>query len=324
MMVPYSEPVADRKASVIETRPMAFDIRLAALAVATAALGACSAPLSVNLTDTPVDDATSVVIDFTGVDLHNTNGSTFSVKFPSPLQIDLLTLQNGLTGALLQNESVPAGKYDSIQLHVLADKDTQGESFITLNTGAQFPLFIPSGSETGLKLLTPFTVTQGKPLQLLIEFDLRQSVTGTDGQNYLLVPALRLEDQSQVGVLTASVDLGAIAAQQLGPGAQLAQCDPGVFLFSGASATPQNGGGADLADFQPVQVGQSSVSFSFVAAGTYTVAATCNYGLYEPAATPGQSGYQPLHWIIEDSVSVTANSTTLVALPSPTSSNLVN
>src|SRR6185312_16509546 len=186
-------------------------------------------PVTVNLTDTPVDNATSVVIDFTGVDLHNTNGSTFSIKFPSPRQIDLLTLQNGLTGALLQSESVPAGNYDSMQLNVLADKDTQGESYITLNTGAQYPLYIPSGSEAGLKLTTSFTVAQNGSSQLLIEFNVRQSVTGADadGQNYDLVPAMRLEDPAKVGSIAANVDLGALASQQLGPGAQVAQCQGG-------------------------------------------------------------------------------------------------
>ncbi|HZT03418.1 MAG TPA: DUF4382 domain-containing protein [Steroidobacteraceae bacterium] len=303
---------------------MAYDTKFAALLLATAALGSCSAPVTVNLTDTPVDDATSVVIDFTGVDLHNTNGSTFSIRFPSPRQIDLLTLQNGLTGALLQSESVPAGNYDSMQLNVLADKDTQGESYITLNTGAQYPLYIPSGSETGLKLLTPFTVVKGQPLQFIIEFDLRQSITGTDGQNYLLVPALRLEDQSQVGTVSASVDFAAIAAQQLAGGTAASQCNPGVFLFSGDSVTPQNGGGTALVDFQPVEITQSLVSIPYVAAGSYTLAATCNYDLYDPAAVPGQSGYQTLHWTVQGSVSVTANSTTVIALPSATTSNLVN
>jgi len=303
---------------------MAYDTKFAALLLATAALGSCSAPVTVNLTDTPVDNATSVVIDFTGVDLHNTNGSTFSIKFPSPRQIDLLTLQNGLTGALLQSESVPAGNYDSMQLNVLADKDTQGESYITLNTGAQYPLYIPSGSETGLKLLTPFTVVKGQPLQFIIEFDLRQSITGTDGQNYLLVPALRLEDQSQVGTVSASVHFAAIAAQQLAAGTAASQCNPGVFLFSGDSATPQNGGGTALVDFQPVEITQSSVSIPYVTAGSYTLAATCNYDLYDPAAVPGQSGYQTLHWTVQGSVSVTANSTTVIALPSATTSSLVN
>lgn len=307
---------------------MARHLRLAALLLATAALAACNGSLTVNLTDTPADNATSVVVDFTGVELHNTNGQTVTINFPSAQQIDLMQLQNGLTAALLRSQSVPSGTYDWMQLSVLADKDTQGESYIMLNTGAQYPLYIPSGSATGLKLTTSFTVPQYGSTQLLIEFDLRQSVTGADpdGQSYDLAPALRLEDQTQVGTIAATVDLAALASQQLGSGAQIAQCQGGLFVFAG-SVTPQNGGGASLVDFQPIPyfgtATQASVSMPKLAKGSYTLAATCNYGLYAPTAVPGQSGYQSLHWTVQGNVSVTANGTTTVTLPSASTSNTV-
>lgn len=304
---------------------MARHLRLAALLLATAALGACNGSLTVNLTDTPADNATSVVVDFTGVELHNTNGQTVTINFPSAQQIDLMQLQNGLTAALLQSQSVPSGTYDWMQLNVLADKDTQGQSYIMLNTGAQYPLYIPSGS-AGLKLTTSFTVPQYGSTQLLIEFDLRQSVTGADpdGQSYDLAPALRLEDQTQVGTIAANVDLAALSSQQLGSGAQISQCQGGLFVFAG-SVTPQNGGGASLVDFQPIPYfgTQASVSMPNLAKGSYTLAATCNYDLYAPTAVPGQSGYQSLHWTVQGNVSVTANGTTTVTLPSGSTSNTV-
>lgn len=306
---------------------IARPLRIAALILATAALGACSGSLTVNLTDTPVDNATSVVIDFTGMVLHNTNGKTVTINFPSTQQIDLLQLQNGATAALIQSQSVPTGNYDWIELNVLADKDTQGESSITLNTGAQYPLYVPSGSESALKLLAPFTVSQGRATQLIVEFNLRQSITSTDGQNYTLVPAMRLADQTQVGTLTANVDLTALAAQQLGAGAPVGQCQGGLFVFSGGSVTPQNGGGPSLVDFQPIpNLGTTlaAVSFPFLAKGSYTVAATCDYGLYDPTAAPGQSGYQSLHWTRQDNVSVSANATTTEDVPSRTTSNTIN
>ncbi|MGH8181280.1 MAG: DUF4382 domain-containing protein [Steroidobacteraceae bacterium] len=308
---------------------MARHLRLAALLLATAALAACNGSLTVNLTDTPADDASSVVIDFTGIELHNTNGQTVTINFPSAQQIDLMQLQNGLTAALLQNHSVPSGTYDWMQLNVLADKDTQGQSYIMLNTGGQYPLYIPSGSATGLKLTTSFSVPQYGTAQLLIEFDLRQSVTGADpdGQSYDLVPALRLEDQSQVGTLAANVDLAALSSKQLGSGAQVSQCQGGLFVFSGGSVTPQNGGGASLVDFQPIPYygtsTESSISMPNLAKGSYTLAATCNYDLYAPTAVPGQSGYQTLHWTVQGNVPVTANATTTVNLPSGSTSNTV-
>ncbi|HEX8755485.1 MAG TPA: hypothetical protein VF745_04045 [Steroidobacteraceae bacterium] len=57
---------------------------------------------------------------------------------------------------------------------------------------------------------------------------------------------------------------------------------------------------------------------------SYTIAATCNYDLYAPAAVLGQSGYQTLHWTVLDNVSVAANTTTTVTLPSTTTTNVVN
>lgn len=308
---------------------IARHIRLAALTLGTVALAACNGSVTVNLTDTPVDNATSVIIDFTGMELHSTGGQTVTINFPSARQINLLQLQNGLTAALLQDESVPSGSYDWIQLNVLATQNTQGQSYITLNTGAQYPLYVPSGSQSALRITTGFSVPQSGSRRLIIEFDLRQSITSTDGQNYTLVPALRLTDQDQAGTITANMNLGALAAQQLGSGSQASQCSGALFVFSGASATPQNGGGSSLIAFKPMgsfgaTTQASSASFPYLPKGSYTVAATCDYGLYDPAAVPGQSSYQALHWAVQSNVSVIANKTTTVSLPSGTTSNSVH
>jgi len=306
-------------------------IRLVGLILATLTLAACgNGTLDVNVTDTPADNATSVIIAFSGVILHDTTGKTTTITFSSPEQIDLMQLANGGAAALLQGQSVPAASYDWMQLEVLADENTQGQSSITLTTGEQYPLYIPSGSGTGLTLNTGFKVSDGQTTQLNIEFDLRQSITGPDskGQNYLLVPALRLENQDQLGAVTATVDLSTLATQQLGASAQAPQCSGGLFVFSGSAVTPQNGGGSSLVDFEPIpytgETTQFSISFPYLEAGTYTLAATCNYNLYNPAAVPGQSGYQTLHWTVQDNVSVTAGDTTTETLPGPKTSNIVN
>ena len=303
-------------------------LRLAGPLLAAAGLCACNGSVTVNLADTPVDGATSVVIDFTGIVLHNTDGKTTTVNFSSPLQIDLLQLQNGVTRTLLQNQSVPSGSYDWMQLKVLANANTQGQSYITLNTGAQYPLYVPAASQTALTISAPFSVAQSGSTQLVIDFDLRQSVTSTDGQNYTLVPAMRLANQGQVGTTSTTVDLTALTSRQLGAGAQLSQCAGGLFIFSGGSATPQNGGGASLVDLQPIpndgETTQAALSFNYLPKGSYTVAATCDYNLYDPTSIPGQSGYQALHWTVLQNVAVTANATTSDTLPSGTAASIVN
>src|SRR5262249_30478183 len=148
---------------------------------------ASTGSLSLSLTDAPVDGATSVMVMFTGIELHRTGGDLVEVDFAMPKSIDLIKLQNGVTGMLTAGASVPAGDYDWMRLKVRADQNMQGESSITLSNGTQYPLWIPSGAETGLKVNHPFTVAQGSTTQLLIDFNLRKSVVAPPGQdpNYL-------------------------------------------------------------------------------------------------------------------------------------------
>jgi len=320
---------------------------LATLVVGIVTLAGCggggsdagTGSLSVNLTDAPVDGAANVVVVFTGLELHRSDGTLVTLDFgttngqANTKSIDLMKLQNGVTGALTQGEAIPAGDYQWMRLKVLADKNSQGESYITLLNGAQYPLYIPSGAETGLKLVRPFTVAQASTTRLVVDFDLRKSVTAPPGQdpNYVLKPTLRLMDELQVGKITASIDLAALTSAQFGSGANVSSCKAGLYLFAGASAVPddQDGDATDGADpivYLPIAydgVNTSvSVTIPFIEVGSYTVAATCNFDVdapdsndYNPNATAGQPGYQTMKWTTVGNVSVTANNTTAIALP---------
>jgi hypothetical protein len=295
-----------------------------------------SGRLTVGLTDAPVDGATSVVVAFTGIDLHGADGTTTSVNFAATQHIDLLKLQGGATGILTQGTAVPAGDYQWLRLKVLADKDTQNESYITLSNGSQYPLYIPSGAETGLKLVSGFTVAQGGTTSLLVEFDLRKSVTAPQGQgpDYILKPALRVINELQVGKIAATVDLAGLTAAQLGSGARVPSCSAGLYVFSGATATPDDtdgdtvdDGGTDPVAYLPIPndgtTTMASLTIPFIATGSYTVAATCNFNIdgapdindYIPNAAAGQAGYQAMKWSTVDNVTVSAGSTTTVSLP---------
>jgi hypothetical protein len=289
--------------------------------------------ISINLTDAPVDSAAEVVVVFTGLELHQASGTTTTIDFPAPKSIDLVKLQNGVTGSLTENSAVPAGNYDWVRLKVLASKNSQGESYIKLLSGQQFPLWIPSGSETGLKLNRAFTVAQGSVTRLVIDFDLRKSITAPPGQdpNYIMRPTLRLMDQLQVGKIATTVNLAALATAQLGAGAATSACKGGLYVFSGATATPddQDGDSTDGADplvYQPlVYDGVNptvTINLPFVEVGTYTVAATCNFDIdvadtndYKASATQGTPGFQTMHWTTIQNVAVSANNTTTISFP---------
>jgi hypothetical protein len=296
-------------------------------------MAAQTGQLSLAIGDAPVDGATEVVVVFTGIELHS-NGATRTIDFAMPRRIDLLAYQNGATVNLLENLTVDAGEYQWMRLKVIAERNRSDGSYILFANGGQYPLYVPSGSETGLKINRPFRVAAGSITRLVADFDLRKSIIAPPGQspNYMLKPVLRLMDQLQIGDINGTVNLTTLATTQLGATATAADCSGGIYLFGGAAATPDDndGNAADGADpivYQPLPFDglQTVVAYQFamVEAATYTVAATCNFGVdaspevseYNPAAASGEPGFQTMHWTTAGGVVVAPDGTTTVNLP---------
>jgi hypothetical protein len=140
--------------------------------------------------------------------------------------------------------SVPAGDYDWIRLllNVGSDGAVAG-SYIEIS-GAQYPLIVPSGAQTGLKLVQGFTMTANQVANFTIDFVLQQAITAPPGQQiggvqaYLLRPALRLIDNVQAGGITGTVALSTLQGHT-------ASCldssgnptTAHLYIFSGAGAT---------------------------------------------------------------------------------------
>ena len=289
--------------------------------------------LTLRIGDAPVDAASEVVIVFTGVVLHGPGGAR-RVEFPEPREIDLLAYQNGATVDLLDGIEVEAGEYDWMRLEVIAEQNLSDGSYILLRNGEQYPLYIPSGGQTGLKLNRPFTVAVGGITRLVADFDLRKSIIQPPGlsPNYVLKPVLRLMDELETGAIAGAVDLAALAAAQLEPGAGPEDCAGGVYLFAGAAATPDDadGDGADGSDpvvYLPLPYdGLEPVvpyEVAFVEAGEYTVAATCQFDVdaspeaseYDPGAADGEPGFGTMAWTTNAQVLVEPNAIATVNLP---------
>ena len=191
---------------------------------------------------------------------------------------------NGNEASLLNGVSVPAGNYDWIRLMVNTAADgTVANSYIMIN-GAQYPLIIPSGAETGLKLVQGFTMTANQVANFTVDFMLRQSITAPPGQtsggtqDYILKPALRLIDNVQAGTISGSVALSTLQSNSAclagysgsGP---LPNAD--VYIFSG-TVTPSS---TLTPVVEPEITLSSSGSYSynqpFLLAGGYTLAVAC-------------------------------------------------
>ena len=325
--------------------PTSF-LRVSWLAVACSALLACSddggstGRISVAVTDSPVDYAEAVVVQFTGVELKPQGGAAFSIDFDVPKTIDLLPLQGEERAMLLDGEEVPAGEYLWMRLKVLADPDAAGDSYIRID-GADCELQIPSGDERGLQLIRGFTVGVGTTTDFTVDFDLRRSVLMPpgqattlpvcDGQAYQLKPVLRMVDNLEVGTITGTIDPTFIAAQ----------CEsttsgvyPGnVYLFGPVTETElgtpddydnisDDPNGADAIASAMVDETAFDYTIGFVPAGNYRLAYTCDED--DPLTDADEAnlpdgadevvGFTPADGVM---VTVTAEGTSTVDFPPP-------
>ena len=272
--------------------------------------------VTINITDAPVDDADAVVVEFTGITLKSEDDGDQTFLFETPKSIDLLALQGTTSQPLLDSVEIPAGNYTQIRLAVNAEFDSNMDSFITINN-VQHELRVPSGSQSGLKLNTPFTVAAGSSdisvadenSIYTIDFDLRKSIVNPTGQNgYLLKPVLRLVQNLNTGSISGTIQPSLLT------GLNCSDNDPltgnAVYVFSDANTIPD-----DIDDIAAEPLTTSLVSFDttsgdynyeigFILEGSYTLAFTCSADLDD------ENDNANVVFDVVDNVTVTAGEST--------------
>lgn len=260
-----------------------------------------SGSLSLGITDAPVDDATAVIVEFNGVEVKPADGESISFDFGETRTINLLDLQGSASESLISDESVPAGDYDWVRLDVNAQNQVD-DSYIEFDDGSRHSLFVPSGSQSGLKLVQGFTVPQGGSADFTIDFDLRKSITNPQsGQvDYILKPALRLVDNVEVGTLAGTVPSAEASASD---------CTGAVYVYEGHDATAGDEGSEDApVTSSGIELDSDSGDYEyevgFLLEGNYTAAFTCEAGSDDPEAD------DDITFIEQQNTSITANETT--------------
>lgn len=248
--------------------------------------GTDTGTLALSITDAPVDGADQVIVEFAGVTIQGESGR-IDIDYASPKTIDLLALQGGLRESLLERLELDAGRYSWIRLKVNAIEGVR-DSYIVIE-GKEYELHIPSGAQTGLKLITSFNVVENEVLDLTIDFDLRKSVHQPVGQTdlndnpiYFLRPTLRLVETSASGTISGTVDPQLFIITEQTCSAQ--ETGYAVYLYEG-DVIPD-----DIDGIAPDPVTTTMVTASngyayaltFVEPGDYTIAATCVADLDAP------------------------------------------
>ena len=261
--------------------------------------------MSLGISDGPIHDAVKVCITFNEIELMGDSGSTV-IPLDPVRKVNLLAFQGANAAPLLIDEEVPAGNYQWMRLGVDAVRGGSGgaddsggvecdgsASYMTMEDGRLFNLYVPSGANTGLKLVSGFTVPANGSPDFTAEFDLGRSITAPPGlsPDAILKPVIRLVNNIEVGTLSGMAQTELATAEA---------CEPSVYLFDD-SVTPNPIGidddpeSEDLDPNDPVATAMvseqtnddGSVTWNYTigflqAPAEYEAAFTCDGVVFEP------------------------------------------
>ncbi len=251
--------------------------------------GAEMGEFSLRLTDAPFNEAAVVKVTFKAVHLQPADDDDDWVRhvLPEPLSVDLMTLQGMAAAELVVDLPVPTGDYKEIRL--LVDDSDPANNQIELNFvgGGPFPLDIPSGSSSGLKIEGDFTVGAERPTTLTADIDLLQSLVLVGPGDYRLHPVIRLVENSGAGHLRGKTDVSKLD----GSTTSCSDGDPtthnAVYVYAGHDADVEDIDQSDKDDDQPLTTAMIKLDKSggyvyevgFLPPGDYTLAFTCKADL---------------------------------------------
>ena len=174
--------------------------------------------LKLSLTDSATRDYRAIYVTIDRVDVHRADGNWEVVANPQATY-DLLELVNGVT-VVLGEDLLPAGDYTQMRLIIGTTADNSDNldglphpyaNYLVMADDSINQLKIPSGPQTGIKLVSGFTINANQTTELLLDFDAMRSVVkaGASGL-YLLKPTIKVLHVANVtsveGTITTMVD----------------------------------------------------------------------------------------------------------------------
>lgn len=144
---------------------------------------ATSGNIMIRLTDSPAHYK-QVNVDIQQVSVHMSGGSWINLPTKSGVY-NLLVLQNGIDTSLVNTTALPTGTITQMRL-ILGSNNTLMDS-----SGAVYNLTVPSGSESGIKLIGNITVTSGQTLVVKLDFNANASIVATGNNTYQLKPTIQ-------------------------------------------------------------------------------------------------------------------------------------
>jgi hypothetical protein len=143
----------------------------------------------------------------------------YDINVASPQKIDLLSLSNGVL-ADLGETALPAGDYQQVRLVLAQNTGNTLANSVVPNGGSEQALDTPSATQSGYKIIRPFTVQPNTLVDLVLDFNACKSVVQHGNGSYALKPVVSATPTVVSGAIAgyvASNDVGAtVYAEQNG------------------------------------------------------------------------------------------------------------
>ncbi|GCB04427.1 lipoprotein [Ralstonia sp. SET104] len=139
------------------------------------------------------------------------DGGWTDITLQTPQKIDLLSLTNGVLSDL-GSAPLPAGQYQQIRLVLAANQGNTLANSVVPTGGTEQPLSTPSATQSGYKIIQPFTVQANTLVDLVLDFNACKSIVTQGNGNYLLKPVVTATTAVVSGAITGFVAPGQTGA----------------------------------------------------------------------------------------------------------------
>ena len=178
---------------------------------------ATTGTLHVSMTDAPACGFDHVFITVNKVRVNasstagDNDGGWTDIALPTPQKVDLLSLTNGVLFDL-GRAPLPAGQYQQVRLVLNANQgNTLANSVVVSGSNAEQPLDTPSATQSGFKIIQPFTVQPNTLVDLVLDFNACKSIVQRGNGSFGLKPVV-----TAIPMIVSGAIAGNVAAAQAG------------------------------------------------------------------------------------------------------------
>jgi hypothetical protein len=167
--------------------------------------------MNLSLTDASTTDCQAIYVSIKQVEVHRDGGAGWEVVSTPDKTYNLLDLVNGVREQLALAE-LASGHYTQMRLilkdtpddsiNILSRKHPYANYFIDRRSGESIELKVPSGFQTGIKIVKGFDINDNQTTELILDFDAARSIVkaGSSGK-WLLKPTIKMLNTKEYSII---------------------------------------------------------------------------------------------------------------------------